>query len=566
MSADPPRTLGVVLCLATLLLAALAPAQQPPPPPEPRSDLPATVLRVTTRLVLVDVVVVDKDGRPVTGLTRDDFLLLEEDRPQTIASFSFENAASRAAGWTPPPPLPPNIYTNRPSQRTPPGPVTILLLDSLNTPWRDQAYMRQQMLTYIRTQVQPEQRVAILALSTNLIVLQDFTTDSRLLLAALQRFSGERSVELTRAEPIEIPADVFAGAPAQMVERLTANLERFNAEQVATSTDSRVVTTLAALRAIARATAGYPGRKNLVWVSAAFPFTLVPEQAENFDMFRSYATEVRRTAAVLTDAQVAVYPVDARGLVGETSVDVISPSDPFRVVSSHQTMNQLAQDTGGKAYYNRNDIEVAVSAAVADGASYYSLAYYPEDRNWDGKFRRVEVKLNRKDLQVRHRRGYYATELGSSEVEQKKKKDEKAELREITSILSDPMPATAITFLARVLPPGPLDNQVVAEFRVDAATLLLEPAPNGRRFKADFLVAAVSPDGRVVTSASRTVEAALDAPALAKVQAGGLPFKLQMALVPGRYERLRLVVRDQLSGLAGAVDVPLTLEVGGSKP
>ncbi len=549
------------MCLATLLPAGPAPAQQPA---EPRPDLPAAVLRITTRLVLVDVVVTGKDGRPVTGLTRDDFTLLETGKPQTIASFSFENPSSRAAGWAPPPALPPNIYTNRPSQRTPPGPVTILLLDSLNTPWRDQAYMRQQMLTYIRTQVQPEQRVAILALSTNLIVLQDFTTDSRLLLAALQKLSGERSVELSRAEPVEVPAEVFAGAPAAVTERLTANLERFNAEQVAASTDSRVVTTLAALRAIARATAGYPGRKNLVWVSAAFPFTLVPEQAENFDMFRSYATEVRRTAGVLTDAQVAVYPVDARGLVGETSVDVANPSDPFRIVSSHHTMNQLAQDTGGKAYYNRNDIEVAVSAAVADGASYYSLAYYPEDKNWDGKFRRVEVKLNRKDMQVRHRRGYYATELGSSEVEPKKKKDEKAELREMTSILSDPMPATAITFLARVQPPA--DNQVVAEFRVDASTLLLEPTPNGRRLKADFLIAAVSPDGRVITSASRTVEAALDAPALAKVQAGGLPFKLPIALVPGRYERLRLVVRDQLSGLAGAVDVPLTLEVGSSKP
>ncbi|MGH9788204.1 MAG: VWA domain-containing protein [Candidatus Acidiferrales bacterium] len=543
---------------AVLILAGLAPAQNPPP----ATDLPATVLRVTTRLILVDVIVSDKDGRPVPGLTRDDFVLLEDGNPQTIAAFSFENPASRAAGWTPPPHLPPNVYTNRPQHRTPPGPLTILLLDSLNTPWRDQAYMRQEMLKYIRTQVRPDQRVAILALTNNLIVLQDFTTDSRLLLAALERFAGERSVELSRAEPVEIPASALATAPPDAVERITAGLDRFNAEQVVLSTDSRVVTTLAALRVIARATAGYPGRKNLVWVSAAFPFTLAPERSGNMDMFRSYATEVRRTASVLTDAQVAVYPVDARGLVGATFVDVSSPSDPFRIVSSHATMNQLAHDTGGKAYYNRNDIDVAVNSAVADGASYYSLAYYPEDKKWDGKFRRIEVKLNRAGLQVRYRRGYYATDTVAPErAEKSEKKSEKDELQEMKSILSDPLPATAITFVARVQLPAPADKELMAEFRVDATTLRFDPAPDGRRFKADFLVAAVSPDGRIVTSASRTVEAALNPQQHAAIQQSGLPFKLPLALVPGRYQRLRLVVRDHLSGLAGAVDVPLTLTV-----
>jgi len=543
---------------ALVMLAGLAPAQEPPP--EPATDIPATVLRVTTRLILVDVIVTDKDGRPVTGLTRDDFVLLEEGKPQTIAAFSFENPASRAAGWTPPSALPPNVYTNRP--RTPPGPLIILLLDSLNTPWRDQAYIRQEMLKYIRTQVKPDQRVAVLALNNNLLVLQDFTSDSRLLLAALERFAGERSVELSRAEAVEIPAEALATAPPEVAERIAANLDRFNTEQVVLSTDSRVVTTLAALRAIARATAGYPGRKNLVWVSAAFPFTLTPERSGNLDMFRSYATEVRQTASVLTDAQVAVYPVDARGLVGATFVDVSSPSDPFRIVGSHATMNQLAQDTGGKAYYNRNDIEVAVNAAVADGASYYSLAYYPEDKKWDGKFRRLEVKVNRKDVQVRYRRGYYATDSVAPErAEKSEKKSEKKELQEMKSILSDPLPATAITFLARVQPPGPSDKEILAEFRVDATTLRFEPAAEGRRFKADFLVAAVSPDGTIVTSASRTVEAALNPQRLAAVQQGGLPFRLPLTLTPGRYQRLRLVVHDQLSGLAGAVDVPLTLTV-----
>jgi VWFA-related protein len=419
------------------------------------------------------------------------------------------------------------------------------------------------MLKYIRTQVKPDQRVAILALSNNLIVLQDFTSESALLLAALQRFAGERSVELTRAEPIERPVEALAGAPPEVVERLSASLERFNAENIVLTTDSRVVTTLAALRAIGRATAGYPGRKNLIWVSAAFPFTLVPETSGSFEHFRNYASEIRRTASVLTDAQVAVYPVDARGLVGASFVDVANPTDPFRIVSSHATMNQLAADTGGKAYYNRNDIDVAVNSAMADGGSYYSLAYYPEDKKWDGKFRRIEVKVNRPGVQVRHRRGYYATDSVAPEREEKadKKKSDKEELQDMKSILSDPLPSTAVTFLARVPPVTPADKEVLTEFRVDPASLRFEPAAEGQRFKADFLVAAVGPDGKIVTSASRTVEAALNPQRYAAVQQGGLPFRLPLALVPGRYQRLRLVVRDQLSGLAGAVDVPLTLTV-----
>ncbi|MGH9788915.1 MAG: VWA domain-containing protein, partial [Candidatus Acidiferrales bacterium] len=152
----------VVVLVPVLVFSQAVPAQ------EERTDLPAAVLRVTTRLVLVDVVVTDKDGRPVTGLTRDDFTLFEDGEPQTISTFVFESPAGRAGDPYAPPPLPENVYTNRPQYRMPHGPVTLLLLDSLNTPWHDLPYMRQEMLKYIRTQVKPDQRVAILVLTHNL--------------------------------------------------------------------------------------------------------------------------------------------------------------------------------------------------------------------------------------------------------------------------------------------------------------------------------------------------------------------------------------------------------------
>ena len=120
-----------------VLLAGLAMSGQQPPR---SANVPATVLRVTTRLVLVDVVVTDKSGNPVTDLTRDDFTLLENSKPQRIATFSLENPGGSVQQVAAPPPLPPNVFTNKPEYRLPPGPLTVLLLDALNTPMQDQAY------------------------------------------------------------------------------------------------------------------------------------------------------------------------------------------------------------------------------------------------------------------------------------------------------------------------------------------------------------------------------------------------------------------------------------------
>src|SRR3990172_7571043 len=303
---------------AVFLGGAWALAQQAPPP-----ELPATVLRVTTRLVLVDVVVTDKDGKPVRDLTRHDFQIFEDGKPQRLATFSFETPARRPP--MPPEPLPPNVYTNRPEYRMPPGPLTILLLDGLNTPVQQQAFVRDQMLRYVATQLRPGQRTAVLALSNRAYVLQDFTSDPQLLLEALKKFTVQPSVQRAREEPDPGgPAEV-AAVMAEFGVDIPGPLERFQTERAAAATDARVATTLGMLRAIARATAGYRGRKNLIWISSAFPFNIVPESADDFDLYRSYADDMRRTAALLADAQVAVYPVDARRLVGFT---ISHPSNP----------------------------------------------------------------------------------------------------------------------------------------------------------------------------------------------------------------------------------------------
>src|SRR5262249_17814847 len=149
-------------------------------------EIPAPTIRVTTRMVLVDVVVTDKQGKPVPGLRAEDFTIEEKGKTQKIASFTTSPEAGAK-----PEPLPPGIYSNRAQYRSPGGPITVLLLDALNTAFKDQAYARQQMLKFVQQQYRPGQRMAVFTLTGQLQVLQDFTSDPRILYAAMQRFRPE---------------------------------------------------------------------------------------------------------------------------------------------------------------------------------------------------------------------------------------------------------------------------------------------------------------------------------------------------------------------------------------
>lgn len=569
---------------AIVLLGGLAlPSQQPPPP---LANVPATVLRVTTRLVLVDVVVTDKQGRPVTDLTRDDFTLMENGKPQRIATFSMENPGGgiqQAA--IAPAPLPPNVVTNKPEYRLPPGPLAVLLIDALNTPMQDQSYAREQMLRYLRTQLQPNQRTAVLVLTGDLLILQDFTADPKTLIAAVEKYSPERPARQPEEGYIANPEAV--AKIADLPSNAAANLQRFEQEYNAMLTDSRVSITLGALRAIARALAGYPGRKNLVWVSATFPFSLTPEDDSNPMTYRNYSNEIRQTASVLSDAQVAVYPVDARGLLG---FPMASAADSLRgrtgrafsgptfggelnrrydsLYNTFATMETLAEATGGRAFRNRNDIDVALARSIGDGSTYYTLGFYPESKEWDGKFRRLKVQVLRKGTELRYRRGYYALDPTAKLVLAKKDKDKEPPTEDeerneaLKTALLSAMPATLVTFRAAVFPPpAPAATAPVqVGFIVDAPTILFELDPGGLRHASlDFLVAVITPQGKLVRTANDTLNADLTPENFSRIQEHGLQHLMTVELPPGRYF-LRLVVRDNRTGLMGSTDAPLVLE------
>ena len=577
--------------LLLVSLPGLVPAQQPPP------DMPAPVLRVTTRLVLVDVLVTNKNGQRVEGLTPADFTLLENKKPQQIAFFSWEQPGRRAnAARGGPAPLPPNIYTNRPEYRSPPGALTVLLLDALNTGVQDQAYARAQMLRYLATQLKPDQWIAVYALGQSLRVLQDFTDDPRLLRAAVESFNPEKPLELTIEDvnkrlppaPREFGSKE-GGSINPTVSMVVERLREFATTQATVALNVRVAKTLKAFQMIARALAGYPGRKNLVWVSASFPLAMTSKIVKmgtpgpelnlgpgQFRIERSYAEDLQQTSAQLTDAQIAVYPVDARGLMGST---LTTASDPgtnelglgrlgaefgeqvsnadSKLLDTQATMEQLANETGGRVLKNRNDVDNSVALSLADGSSYYLLGYYPEDKNWDGKFHKIQVNVAQPKLQVRHRQGYFAVD--PTQWGKQAKEDRDAELM---SVMGPDSPlATGMIFDARVVPPAPASRvQVPVELLIDMRTLSFEEKKGGERlYSLEFHVAAYAPDGKMAAHHDARVDAPIKAETVAARLQQGFPYRTQLELPPGRY-RLRLAVRDNRTGFLGTTEVPLVLE------
>ena len=532
--------------------------------------MPGTVLKVTTRMVLVDVVVNDGSGRPVVDLESKDFEIKENGKPQTIRGFGLEkeaptNTPIKARV------LPAGIYTNIPDFHPEAGPPTVLLIDALNTGVRDQPYMRQQLLKYLE-KLEPRRNVAIYTLGTRLRLLQDFTNNPELLQTALKKFSYHSS-SLNQDNDSEPDLALGSTSDDATISQMQQSLQDFQAEEQAFRTDMRVQITMEAFNRLARNLAGYPGRKNLVWLSGSFPLTIMPDNSLSspFAVQRQYGDQLRDTAGMLTDAQVAIYPVDARGLVGSFMPDASQSGGVFggrrggqalansmsrkstALQSSHDAMNELADQTGGHAYYNRNDIDRAIALSVAEGSTYYTLGYYPEDKNWDGKFRKIEVKVKRSGLKLHHRRGYFAID-----PEKANKENDKVARREFLTALDPESPmSTSLPFIVRVTPPTKDQPSVLLDFSIEPKAVAFDPEGELHHAKIDFISIAFDSKGKKqVANQLETMDANLKPNTYAEVMKYGLRMRQKLNLAPGKY-LLKFGVRDTHSNLIGTATAPL---------
>jgi VWFA-related protein len=541
-------------------------------------------------VVLVDVVVTDSKDEPVTGLDKKDFEILEDGKPQTISVFEEHKGVRIKAPKLPP--MPPDVYTNFPPIKTTDS-VNVLLLDALNTQVADQSYVRSQLTRYLTT-VQPGTRLAVFVLTSRLRMIQSVTTDSGLLLAALKneklQAGPQQSAMLITPAEIDMDSTAAASVMANLVGEtdlaLSAMAPRGVAYMMQNKLDTRIETTLQALQQLARYLTGIPGRKNLIWFSGSFPISVFPDfnAPEPYQSVRQYGGEVQRTATLLTVAQVAIYPIAAEGLVndamyeananrvGQTRALGTSPNfgDSGSRNANYASMETLAEDTGGKAFYNTNGLNDALARAVNYGSHYYTLAYTPTDKKMDGRYRRIQVKLSGK-YKSYYRRGYYADNT-------KAKKEQPG--NPLQPLMARGLPDFAqILYKVRVTPvnpqPGPETKRVgdnaelkapftrySAEFAIAIDDLAFETTNDGlHRANIELMLVAYDREGSALNWVVRKQEMSLKAESYAAAQAAGLQMRYEIDVPSDLLSKdtvyLRSGVYDLRSSNAGTLEVSL---------
>jgi len=536
MNKSPLQGFSVCLCL----VPALAPLLGQMPSPLPQQ--PPSALRVTTRLVEVNVIVQDRAGQPVSDLTRDDFVVLDKGRDQPIAFFSKESVATPRA---PSPPLPPDIFTNHLEESAAsPTSATAILLDGLNTRFADQPYARQQIVRFLG-QLQPQDCVALYALGQGLRVVHDFTQNAQLLLDALAREEKHPSLGILDSGREE-PLTGWGEFDVWMGELNRGVAEKYRAD--------RALRTIRSLLAIANHLERLPGRKNLIWVAGSFPAWFNRGSVPALEKLRSghnnFDPEIARAARALDNASLAIYPVDARGLVApeEFSPDRGSISRELPGPGSREfgAMRELAERTGGRAFYNTNDIRGAIRQAADDSRVTYVLGFYPAHSAWDGRFREIKVRVKRPGLQVRHRRGYFALPEESSEESYRR--------GILDAAMWSPLNATRLGLTVRAVPVG---NALELVLRLDPQDITLQQQDGKWVGALDKMIVQLAPGERNLQGVSHVVNLQMDEATYQQMkQMGALVLTDHLEVVP-EATLLRILVRDVPSGALGSVSITL---------
>ena len=520
--------------------------------------VPISTLSVSTRLVYVDVIVRDPAGHVVRDLTQQDSTVLEDGKPQPISFFLPHIYEGNAAH----PPAThaasdPKLEFSNVAPEGASDTTTVLLFDLLNTPAEDQLYAREQMLKFLRA-LPPGQHVALFVLAERLRMMQGFTGSPALLTAAATMLNPKDFGHIFS----EIAAKQEAEA-AEELERQSKNGHggsgtgmQLGQTEPEPDRNIRTPITLSALAELAGAMSGYPGRKSLFWLSESFPISLNTSQ----NLFgQALQTDARKTANFLSNAQIAIYPMSVVGL----DTDPYDPAlrdkpdektEYWRQMSRRgvlkDQMNNLAQQTGGEAIVANNDLAGALRHSIEDGSNYYTLAYVPQNKNWNGKFRKIRVELAKKEDSVIYRRGYFATpDMPAANPQQ-----------ELIAALSPETPdATMLRLKSKVDLPVAAHAAVVVTSYVDARDVNFTTETDGhKRAKLLLLLVAFDGDGKPAQTTDK-LSLDLDPARYQSVLASGIGFQQTLALKPGNYQ-LRLGVSDisghRIGTLSMSVNVP----------
>ncbi len=569
------RLLHKASILVVIFVALASPGQQTTSSanPEP-APLGGVTFSARTELVTVPVVVTDKKGKHLTGLKQSDFTIEENGRSREIATFQEIMTSDSPMKPASSPALPlSNFASSGQEQRL----VTIVVVDLLNTPFMYQERAREQLLKFLNAHLNASGPTALTVLtSRGLRLVHSFTTDPTILIEAMKRIES-RTAWRDQAEPGQLSDlsttnafDESLGmnpSPAQLEQGEISALQQAMSEKAdATYANFRqrdaTLITLSALEELAQSSAGIPGRKSLIWVTGGLPFVLNdPNDLTGIDS--SLMSNYESSWQALNDANIAVYPIDAYGLV-PPGIDMQSKQPTSSMNNSgrrHPTfqvppeqnrqdsMRSFAQATGGEACYNRNDLNQCASLAAQDSSQYYMLAYYlPKDDRKPG-WRKLKVRVGAAHHEVRARNAFYVGEVKVDDPHSIEQQFEEA--------FSSPLDYTAVPLGLKFTDATPADNGT----RKIGFSVFLQPngfttEDNWIRLNVHFVATDAKNKSTLVFS--KKFKAHLKPDAITDLMKNGFSYNGDILLSPGRYQ-LKLLVRDDLDGKFGSIQAPLSV-------
>ncbi len=547
----------------TSLMAAMTIAVLPATSQQTKAPAPAAnpTFSARTELVLVPAIVTDHHGH-VSGLTKDDFIVQENGVEQKLATFEeVKPSAQRilrvsTAGQ--------REYSNTHFTDYAPRRINIIVLDTINTKIFDQQHAKQDLVKYLASSVTAQDLTSLLVMTRGGVrVVHDFTSDPNVLVRALQRVKGQVDMMAGTNTDVGSADDSQAGSEATDLLSLIDQAEAQLAQQMQ---ENAIDATIDGFEAIASAFSGIPGRKSLVWISGAFPLRFT----QPGDIIGSrFQDRYERLFEKLNHANIAIYPVDARGLVVTAltaSDSMMAPSGRMmnptavqrgRSVQNQQTidtLNAVADMTGGRAFYNTNDLTHALQRAAEDSSSYYLLGYYVKSDAGKPGWRKLSVKVRRGGMQVRARSGYLATPDHETDPDVLRRRD-------INEALSSPFEFTAVPMTVRIAGQKAGEqnkHDVYFDILLPPNSLQIDTADQNH-MNFQFVALARDGAGRDAGDSDQRIDGHLKPDTMQKLAATGIAYRGHVSVTPGEYN-MKVVVRDNVSGRVGSVSVPISVQ------
>jgi VWFA-related protein len=548
----------LVVLFGGALSSQSAPPASPGATPQGQSPAPAPqtpTFSVNVEYVEVDAVVTDRNDQFVRGLTKDDFEIFEDGKPQQISTFSIVDIPVErlqrplyAAA-----PVEPDVKSNEQPFE---GRIYVMLIDDLHTYFGRTPRVKVAAREFIQQHLGANDLMAVVHTAGSSDASQEFTSNKRLLLDAVDRTLGRKvdSPTLTKTEEYGRTIDLRREAEGSIPLNDPAEAERqFNARQA-----------LDSLRNLAEWFSTIRGRrKAILFFSEGVDYDLSNFEAEGSSLVLA---SMREALAAAARGNVSIYGVDPRGLtnLGDENITVQSfPDDSSlgignksmqrELALAQDSLRQLSDETGGFAVVNRNDFATAFDRIVRDNSSYYAMAYYPPSDK-AGKFHKIEVRVRRPDLRVRARQGYVTPKPASTDVSKPNAKAPAAAANNaITPRLREaadsPLPVSGLALKVFTAPfKGAAPNaSVLLGIELRGRDMRLDPAD-----KVLVTYSVIGADGKVRATATSALSMAVGDDAKAQIASSSLRLLKRVNVPPGRYQ-VRVAAHDPGGGAAGSV-------------